>query len=237
MIVKQRKVRMIKANTYSIKGAKLSETILPKNFQENINMMLLAQVVRVYEDNDHFGLAKIRTRGEVARSTRKIYRQKGTGGARHGSRGAPIFVGGGIAHGPKGLKRQLSLPKKMRRKVSDIALSLKAREGNVLVVSGLSLLKKTNEAARFIEKIKDGEKKTSMHKRFTFIISKDNSNVRKILHNLQNVRVITSENVNPRSIFFGGVLIMDKELLEKSTQGKRSKDRTKTKAKVERSQK
>ena len=114
-----------------------------------INKILLTQAIRVYTARRHPGLSKVKTRGEVIASTRKIYRQKGTGQARHGAISAPIFVGGGVAHGPKGVKRQLSLPKKMRRKALSIALSVKAKEGNLLVVEGISKLKKNKRGSQF----------------------------------------------------------------------------------------
>ena len=75
---------------------------LPKEiFDAKINNPLMAQAVRVYLANQRRGTLKTKSRGEVAISTRKIYRQKGTGRARHGAASAPIFVGGGIAFGPK----------------------------------------------------------------------------------------------------------------------------------------
>ena len=91
---------MLKTKTYSLKGTKLKETSLPKEFGQKENLPLLAQAVRVYEERSHIGFAKTKTRAEVNRTTKKVYKQKGTGGARHGARSAPIYVGGGTAHGP-----------------------------------------------------------------------------------------------------------------------------------------
>lgn len=97
-------------------------TIETKGLGE-INPALLTQAVRVYESNSHQKTHKTKTRGEVDGSTRKIYRQKGTGNARHGARYAPIFVGGGIAHGPTGVRPEnLVLPKGMRRAALAAAL-------------------------------------------------------------------------------------------------------------------
>jgi len=67
-----------------------------------IDQQLMAQAVRVYLSNQRSALAKTKTRGEVARTTAKMYKQKGTGRARHGAYSAPIFVGGGVAFGPTG---------------------------------------------------------------------------------------------------------------------------------------
>src|SRR3990167_9301765 len=107
---------MVKLTIYSAKGIRKGSTNLPNNFVEKINLPLMAQAVRVYEDRQHPGLAKAKTRGEVTASTRKIYRQKGTGGARHGAISAPIFRGGGIAFGPKPRNFELKLSKQMKKK-------------------------------------------------------------------------------------------------------------------------
>jgi len=85
------------------------------------------------------GTHSTKTRGEVAGSTRKIYRQKGTGRARHGSRKAPIFRGGGITFGPKPRDYAQDTPRKVRRLAVRSALSAKARDGRVLVVEPLDL--------------------------------------------------------------------------------------------------
>ena len=150
---------MAKVNAYSVKGIKKQDVSLPRGFVEKENPALLAQAIKVYESRSHFGLSKTKTRGEVTASTRKIYRQKGTGRARHGALSAPIFVGGGKAHGPKGEKRELSLPKKMRRKVLKIALGLKVRNDDLVIIDGISALKKTKEAQTLVDKVLKSKKK------------------------------------------------------------------------------
>jgi len=85
------------------------------------------------------GTHATRTRGEVAGSTRKIYRQKGTGRARHGSRKAPLFRGGGIIFGPKPRDYAQGTPRQVRRLALRSALSAKAAEGKVVVVEPLQL--------------------------------------------------------------------------------------------------
>ena len=85
------------------------------------------------------GTHSTKTRGEVAGSTRKIYRQKGTGRARHGSRKAPIFKGGGITFGPKPRDYAQDTPRKVRRLAVRSALSAKAKDGRVVVVEPLQL--------------------------------------------------------------------------------------------------
>ncbi len=102
------------------------------------NPQLLATVVRVYQSAQHQGTQSTKTRGEVTGSTRKIYRQKGTGRARHGAITAPIFVGGGIVFGPKPRDLRLTIPKKMQRAALLQVLSNRLTHDGVRIVSGLS---------------------------------------------------------------------------------------------------
>jgi large subunit ribosomal protein L4 len=205
---------MTKLTTYSISGNKGAGVDMPKAWQEKENKILLAQAIRVYENRKHPGLSKTKTRGEVTASTRKIYKQKGTGRARHGALSAPIFVGGGVTHGPRGVKRRLSLPKKMRRKALNIALTLKEKEGKLLVVNGFSKLVKTKKAASLIAKIVAKEKKINKNSRFTFVLSEKNKDASLALRNIANVQVLPLRNLNVYSVYFGGVLIIDKEAIK-----------------------
>ncbi|MBI4100070.1 50S ribosomal protein L4 [Candidatus Microgenomates bacterium] len=107
---------------------------------------LLSQAVRVYLANQRQGTQNAKTRAEISRTRKKLYKQKGTGGARHGDRKAPIFVGGGIAFAPKPRDYSLKLPTKMRQKALDLALKSKKIEKVVLTkVTG-----KTKELAKLI---------------------------------------------------------------------------------------
>ena len=98
----------MKAQIFSVKGVKTGEESLPKEFSQKVNLALLAQAVHVFEERGHVGLRKTKTRSEINRTTKKIYKQKGTGGARHGSRRANLYVGGGVALGPRPIRRILT---------------------------------------------------------------------------------------------------------------------------------
>lgn len=91
------------------------------------------------------GTAQAKTRAEVVGSTAKIYPQKGTGRARHGSRKAPIFVGGGKAFGPRPRDYAYTLPKRVRRLGLDMALSARANEGKLTLVEAFNVTGKTRE--------------------------------------------------------------------------------------------
>ncbi len=204
---------MLKARTYSLKGTKHTDFSLPKEFGQIENLPLLAQAVRVYEERSHIGFAKTKTRAEVNRTTKKIYKQKGTGGARHGARSAPIYVGGGTAHGPKPIRRVLTLPKKMTKLALFQALSLKLSKKEVLVVNGIDKLAKTNDARDFLKKISRVEGIKS--KKFTFILSEKNISVKRYLKNLEGIKIDIYRDLNVFNVLFGGTLIFDNDIFVK----------------------
>jgi len=99
---------------------------------------LVAQSVRVYLSNQRQGTAATKTRGDIDRTKKKWFKQKHTGNARHGARSAPIFVGGGTAHGPHGNANWvLSMSKTMRKAAVKTALALQAQGNNVMAIEGL----------------------------------------------------------------------------------------------------
>ncbi|MGD8744524.1 MAG: 50S ribosomal protein L4 [Candidatus Woesebacteria bacterium] len=225
---------MTKLNTYSAKGVKKASVDMPPALKEDINMSLLAQAIRVYEDNKHPGLSKVKTRGEVSLSTRKIYRQKGTGLARHGAKSAPIFVGGGVVHGPDGMKKKLTLSKRMRRKALKVALNIKAEDNQLFVIDGVSALKKTKQANKVIEEIIKKEKIETDNPKFTFVLSEKNKDAFSAIRNLANVGAVEYKNLNAHEVFFGGVILLDKDTvksIKKAGKKKIKVKKTKTKGK------
>lgn len=206
---------MSKAKVYSAKTKTVGSLTLPSLFSAKENDKLLNQALRVYEDRKHPGLSKVKTRGEVRASTRKIYRQKGTGLARHGALSAPIFVGGGIAHGPKGIKRVLTLPKKMRQKALSVALSLKVKEGKVVAISDVTKLKKTKEAKALLDRVRGKEAKSKKVNKITVCLSTDNLVAINAFRNLKGVKVMAFKKLNAYKVFYGGLIVIDKDALAK----------------------
>ncbi len=100
---------------------------------------ILHRVVRWQRNKAQAGTHSVKTRSETSYSTKKIYRQKGTGGARHGDRNAPIFRKGGVYKGPTPRSHGHDLPKKFRKLGLKHALSSKAREGNLIVIEAAQL--------------------------------------------------------------------------------------------------
>lgn len=134
----------MKIDVFDINGKKIKDLILDKEvFEAKINEPLMAQAVRVYLSNQRKAAGVSLTRAEVNHTRKKVYRQKGTGGARHGDKKSPIYVGGGKAHGPK-LEQNydLEMPKKMKIAALKSALSFIAKENKIVAVSGLSQIEK-----------------------------------------------------------------------------------------------
>ena len=109
---------------------------------------ILHRVVRWQRNNAQAGTHKVKTRSEVNYSTKKIYRQKGTGGARHGARSAPIFRGGGVYKGPKVRSHGHELTKKFRKLGLCHALSAKMKAGELVIIDEVSSDGKTSALAK-----------------------------------------------------------------------------------------
>ncbi|WP_238368180.1 50S ribosomal protein L4 [Mesobacterium pallidum] len=114
---------------------------------------ILHRVVRWQRNKAQAGTHKVKTRSEVSYSTKKIYRQKGTGGARHGSRKAPIFRKGGIYKGPTPRSHAHDLPKKVRALGLKHALSAKAKAGELVIIDTATASGKTAELAKQVKNL------------------------------------------------------------------------------------
>jgi len=202
---------MIYAPTYNLKGERGEKVALPKKvFEVKASPTLLAQATRVYLANQRKSSAKTKSRGEVEGSTRKIYRQKGTGGARHGSIRAPIFVGGGIAHGPTGEQNYtLLVPSKTRRLAMLSALSLKASQNVVIVIEGeAKTLFKTKQAAKWQEK-------SGIKGKTLMIAGSDQDGLIRGFRNLAGVETIKTDSLNTYIVMkYKNLLITGKALAE-----------------------
>lgn len=201
----------MKAQIYTTKGTKAGELTLPRGiFEVKPNLNLLAQVIHVYEERSHTGLRKTQTRSEVNRTTKKIYKQKGTGGARHGSRRANLFVGGGVALGPRPERRILMLSTALKNRAKVYAFSLKATQKEIVAVRGISKIIKTKEAAELLSKLN----KDTGAKRFTFVLSEKAKEAFKFLRNLKDANAVSYKDITALNIWIGGILILDQEIFE-----------------------
>ena len=175
----------MKIDKLNLDGKKDSIEVLDKIFSAKINKKLVDNVLFKTNANYKGRHAKTKQQNEITGSTSKIYAQKGTGGARHASRKAPIFVGGGVAHGPKGelayKKRKLN---KSEKKLSIASLiTEKNKLNNLLIFNDFgSEIKKTKEMNSIIKKFEITNSLIVLDK-----LSKEK--IEKSVRNIPNVKV------------------------------------------------
>ena len=146
--------------------------------------------VKQYLANQRQGTAKTKDRSEVAYSTKKLIRQKGSGGARHGSRKAGIYTGGGRVFGPKPRDYRFKLNKKLKQLARFSALSYKAKENAITVVEPFAMeAPKTKEFISILNNIKANDRKV------LFVLPADSKNIYLSSRNLENVSVITVNEI------------------------------------------
>ena len=182
----------MKIKLLNIESSKSDTTeISDKIFKLKINHKLVKSVIDWQLNHAKPRLAKTKQKNEIKGSTKKIVPQKGSGGARHASRKAPIFVGGGVAHGPKGANYKI---KKINKKVRKLALaqtlSKKNSDKNLFVLSDVKKeIKKTKEFNSFLEKNNLSN---------AIIISDTNTmkNINKSARNIKNIKLIYETGAN-----------------------------------------
>ncbi len=184
----------MKIEKLDINGKKQPIEILDKVFSAKINKKLVNNILYKTNANYKGRHAKTKQQNEVSGPTSKIYAQKGTGNARHASRKAPIFVGGGVAHGPKGelsyKKRKLN---KSEKKLGIASLmSEKLKNNNLIILSDFNIeIKKTKEIHNILKKLEI----------FDSLIILDKSSKEKIEKSIRNIPNIKVTDINHFSAF------------------------------------
>tara|TARA_X000001036_G_C20582034_1_gene767164 strand:+ start:639 stop:1262 length:624 start_codon:yes stop_codon:yes gene_type:complete len=184
----------MKIDKINIDGKKASIDVLDKIFLAKINKKLVSNVIYKTNANYKGRKAKTKQKNEIIGSTAKIYAQKGTGNARHASRKAPIFVGGGIAHGPKGESNyKVRKLNKSEKKLSIASLlSEKNKTKNLIVFDDFNTeIKKTKEMNIILNKF---QAKNSL-----FILDKNSKD--KIIKSARNIANIKITDINHFSAF------------------------------------
>ncbi|MBT4799413.1 50S ribosomal protein L4 [Akkermansiaceae bacterium] len=164
-------------------------------------------LVVAYQANRRSGTAQAKTRGEVRGTGKKMYRQKGTGGARHGDRKAPIFVGGGVAFGPRNRSYAKTVSKKVRTLALRRVLGEKINEGVVHSVTAFEVASgKTKDIVMAIREVTDAARVIVVGKSFS-------EETYRAERNLTWALLQTAENVNVEELlFWGDVIIVDDAL-------------------------
>jgi len=158
--------------------------------------------VKQYLANQRQGTNKAKERWEIARSTRKIKRQKGTGGARAGSLKSPVFVGGGRIFGPLPRDYSFKLNKKVKQLARLSALSYKAKNQGIVVLEDFKMdVPKTKEFVEVQKNLQIADKKS------LFVFAEPNDNLYLSSRNLQKTKIVTLSSLNTYSIMDASVLV------------------------------
>lgn len=189
-VTEENEEAMAVVDVINIRGEKVSEMDLPDAlFNVRVKKSVLHQVVTSQLAGRRTGNASVKHRSEVSGSTRKLFRQKGTGRARRGDIKSPLLRGGGVVFGPDGRNYTKKVPKRVRRLALKMALSSKLQEKQLLVVDQMTLEQvKTKELASVL---------TTLNLENALIVTEaENPNLELSIRNIPRVRVIRSEGLN-----------------------------------------
>lgn len=211
----------METKVYNQNGKESGKITLPENvFGLSWNADLVHQVTVAMRSNERDPIAHTKTRGEVSGTGKKPWAQKGTGRARHGSRRSPIWVGGGVAHGPRNDKNfTRKINRKTKTKALFTILSQKYKDGEILFVDTLSFkAPKTKDAKAVVMSlatIKGFEKLATKPKNVALIATdKKDVNLSKSFQNFGNFSVEETRNINPLSVLNHKYLIIAKDSIE-----------------------
>ena len=166
--------------------------------------------VKQYLANQRQGTHKSKQRNEIAGSTRKLYKQKGTGGARAGNIKSPLFNGGGRVFGPQPRDYSFKLNKKMKSLARKSALSYKAKDNNIVVVEDFSFdTIKTKNYLTLVSNLNVADHKTLL------VLPAANNNVYLSSRNLKKAKVITAADLNTYDVLNAGKLLLTTETVKK----------------------
>lgn len=185
-----------------------SVTLNERIFNAEPNQHAIWLDVKQYLANQRQGTHKTKERAEIARTTKKLKRQKGTGGARAGSMKSPLFRGGGRVFGPQLRDYSFKLNKKLKRLARISALSAKAQNGGIIVVEDFTFdTPRTKDFATIINKLSTAEKKSLL------VLSESNKNIYLSSRNLQHHKVVTASSLNTYDIMNAKKVILSETSL------------------------
>jgi len=198
---------MTTVTVYDKEGAAVGEVELKAAIFENqINVPVMHQAVRVYLAGRRRGTHSVKTRAEVSGGGKKPWRQKGTGRASFGSSRNPVWRSGGIAFGPTPRSHEITMPKKMRRLALLSALSSKALDGDIVVVDELQFAApKTREMARVLNNLQAPNA--------LVVLEQGNENAALSVRNLPTVNCAAANGLNTYKVLYNEKLVLTKDAL------------------------
>jgi large subunit ribosomal protein L4 len=192
----------------NLKGEQVGEADLPMSvFGAPVSKALMHQALVRQNANAHLGTHKVKTRAEVSRTTKKLFRQKGTGRARQGSMKAPHWKGGGVAFGPMPRSYDQAMPRKMRRAAVRSALSQKLLDEGIVLVDKLEMdAPRTRDLAAAMSSL-------GVTRGLLVLPARDET-VEKSARNLANVKALLAGYLNVRDIFKYDQLVIPLDALK-----------------------
>lgn len=194
---------MLRVAVYNADGETVGETELREDiFGIEPNVAVMHQALLRQLANARLGTHKAKTRGEVSGTTQKVWRQKGTGRARHGSRKVNLWKGGGVAHGPRPRSYEQKMPRQMRRLALRSALSVKAAGGQIVCLDHLEIDEpKTRAMTEVLERL-------GLDTSVLILLPERNENVEKSVRNIPDVRTLRAGYLNVRDLLNYDFLLM-----------------------------
>lgn len=205
----------MEAKVYNQKGSESGKVTLPESvFGLPWNADLVHEVVTSLMSSARTPVAHARMRGEVSGTGKKPWAQKGTGRARHGSRRSPIWVGGGVAHGPRNDKNfDRKINKKVKAKALATILSAKLKDGEIIFIDSLSFdTPKTKDALSMLSGLSKSGFPTLITKKrnsATIALSSKNRNAEKSFANIGNMGVVEVRNMSPLDALSSKYLVIE----------------------------
>ncbi len=177
-------------------------------FEVDVNDTLIYEAIKNELANKRLGTASTKSRGEITGSTKKPWRQKGTGRARSGTRKSPIWRGGGVVFGPKPRNYKYKLPRKVKKLSYKSIFSLKAKNNRIKIVDDFSIENgKTKEMASVLKKLSD-------EKRIVLIYKNEDTLLKRSIRNIPNVKSLSVSRLNANDLFYAKDIIIFKSALE-----------------------
>jgi large subunit ribosomal protein L4 len=207
----------MKAVIYNLKAEKVGELTLPKSvFDVKVDNDLIASCVRSYLSNRRSAYAKVKDVGEISGTTKKMWAQKGTGRARHGSSKFGLFVGGASAHGPQGNQ---NFTKKVNQKTKKLALNSLltkfAKEAKILIIDDFKeLTPKTKDAWNFIDLLEKDNQTLANSNKIGIITAGTPANVIRAFRNIPGFSLLSLNSLNVHDVANQNILIFSQKAIE-----------------------
>jgi len=204
---------MLEINKYSVQGKEVGKIELPATLfaaEANNPRALLYEVIKMYRANQRQGTSSVKNRAAITGSTKKLFKQKGTGNARPGDIKTPLRVGGGMAFGPQPHDWYTKIPKKKKRLALRLALTQKAQEGEIIIVESFEMEEPNTKFAReLIENLVTGKK------RALILIDGSAPAIVKSFSNLPFVSMNRADSTFAYEVMNAGCLVLTEDALNK----------------------